>query len=96
VPADKPMSFTSFNGNVDVTLPTSARANLKMRSDRGDVYTDFEVQTTAASTPQARPNDRGTRDSRGRYRIDLDRSIYGTINGGGADFELRTFNGISI
>jgi hypothetical protein len=23
----------------------------------------------------------------------VDRSIYGTINGGGPDFELRTFNG---
>jgi hypothetical protein len=23
----------------------------------------------------------------------MDRSIYGTVNGGGADFELRTFNG---
>jgi hypothetical protein len=23
----------------------------------------------------------------------MDRSIYGTINGGGPDFELRTFNG---
>jgi hypothetical protein len=94
VPSGKPMSFTSFNGNVDVTLPGSAKANLKMRSDRGDVYTDFEVQTTGAPTPQARQSgDRGSRDSRGRYRLDMDRSIYGTINGGGADFELRTFNG---
>lgn len=99
VAVDKPMSFTSFNGNVDVTVPASAKANLKMRSDRGDVYTDFDVQTTG--TPPAsssRSDDRrrdDSRDARGnaRYHLEMDRSIYGTINGGGADFELRTFNG---
>lgn len=101
--ADKPMSFTSFNGNVDVTLPASAKANLKLRSDRGDVYTDFDVKTLPP--PPAQPGARGD-DSRnrrrdpdddakdkGKYRIEVDRSIYGSINGGGADFELRTFNG---
>jgi DUF4097 and DUF4098 domain-containing protein YvlB len=98
VAAGKPMSFTSFNGNVDVTLPASAKANLKLRSDRGDVYTDFEVQTTQAPprTQQGDSSrDRGRNDSRGnaRYRLEMDRSIYGTINGGGPDFELRTFNG---
>ena len=33
--ADKAMAFTAFNGPVDVTLPASAKANLKMRSDHG-------------------------------------------------------------
>ena len=115
MPAGKPMSFTSFNGDVDVTLPASAKANLKMRSDRGDVYTDFDLQTMAAP-PQSASDTRGTgqpspnpnprpapnnrrRDDRddpkdkAKYRLDMDRSIYGTVNGGGADFELRTFNG---
>lgn len=102
VPAGKPMSFTSFNGNVDVTLPASAKAALKLRSDRGDVYTDFDVQASAnaprVQTPDTRRDDRGRdRDDdqkdKGKYRIEMDRSIYGTINGGGPDFELRTFNG---
>ncbi len=106
--AGKPMAFTSFNGDVDVTLPGSAKATLKMRSDRGDVYTDFDVQTTLAaarppdhrctarSKPQSRRRPDRTRDDpRGnaKYRLEMDRSIYGTINGGGPDFELRTFNG---
>lgn len=101
VSAGKPMSFTSFNGAVDVTLPSSVKANVKLRSDRGDVYTDFDVQTVARPTaqpsavppPGARDRERQRTDDRGRYRIELDRSIYGTINGGGPDFELRTFNG---
>ncbi|MFN7983867.1 MAG: DUF4097 family beta strand repeat-containing protein [Vicinamibacterales bacterium] len=100
-----PMAFTSFNGDVDVTLPASAKANLKMRSDRGDVYTDFDVQTTTPPAgaqsdrrAQDRNRDRADRDDakdkdKGKYRIDVDRSVYGSINGGGPDFELRTFNG---
>jgi hypothetical protein len=90
VVADKPMSFTSFNGDVDVTLPSTVKATLKLRSDRGDVYTDFDVQTQ----PQAaRPRIDDSRRSGGRYRIQVDNSIAGSINGGGPEFELRTFNG---
>jgi len=108
VAAGKPMAFTSFNGDVDVTLPASTKANLKLRSDRGDVYTDFDVKATQPP-PRTAQQDRG-RDQRerdrverdrdpdkdkdkGKYRIEVDRSVYGTINGGGPDFELRTFNG---
>jgi hypothetical protein len=102
VAADKPMAFTSLNGNVDVTLPASTKADLKLRSDRGDVYTDFDVQTTEAppaaaansgSGASARRDRSRDRDRNPRFRLDIDRSIYGTINGGGPDFELRTFNG---
>ncbi len=85
---DKAMAFTSLNGIVDVTLPSSMKANLKLRSDRGDVFTDFDVQTRPA-TPTAGDNQRRG----GKFRIDVNRAIYGTINGGGPEVELRTFNG---
>ena len=58
VTPQKPMSFTSFNGDVDVTLPPNTKANLKMRTDHGEVLTDFDVQiqqrpTSATSSPGA-------------------------------------------
>lgn len=87
VTADKDMAFTSLNGTVDVTLPPTTRANLRMRSDNGDVYSDFDVQL-APSAPMVQEN----RGSTGRYRIRRNRSIVGAINGGGPEFELRTFN----
>jgi hypothetical protein len=90
VTAEKAMAFTSLNGIVDVTLPQSTKATVKMRSDRGDVYTDFDLQMKtppAAGAPADKPR------SGGPYRIEVDHSIYGTINGGGPEFELRTFNG---
>jgi len=44
VSPDLPMSFTSWQGDIDVTLPSSTKANLKMKSYRGEVYTDFDLQ----------------------------------------------------
>jgi hypothetical protein len=98
VAAQKAMAFTSLNGEVDVTLPASLKANLKLRSDQGDVYTDFDVVTTSSpppgsTTPPGRDRGRDNDAAKGKYRLRVDRSIYGTVNGGGPEIELRTFNG---
>jgi DUF4097 and DUF4098 domain-containing protein YvlB len=90
VAAQKAMAFSSLNGSVDVTLPASVKANVKLRSDQGDVFTDFDIQMTASKEA---PVVKDTRQSNGRYRLEIDRSLYGTINGGGPEFELRSFNG---
>src|SRR5262249_3926412 len=89
VTAQQPMSFTSMNGKVDVTLPPDTKANLKLRTDNGDVFTDFDVVIKpSAPTPVDTK-----RDANGRIRVQVDRSLIGAINGGGPDFEIRSFNG---
>jgi hypothetical protein len=90
----KPMAFTSLNGSVDVTLPAAVKANLKLRSDQGDVYTDFDLQLRQDSS-NSNPNPRVdvSRNGRGRAVVEVDNAIYGSVNGGGPDFEMRTFNG---
>ena len=87
VTTDKAMAFTSFNGDVDVTLPATAKANLKLRSDRGEIFTDFDVQIRPGMPPEP------TRRPDGRVRIEVNQALYGAINGGGPEFELRTYNG---
>src|SRR6202158_1044032 len=48
----KAMAFSSLNGDIDVTFPADLKANVSIRSDRGDVFSDFEVQLRApASSP---------------------------------------------
>lgn len=86
IAGDRPMAFLSYNGDVDVTLPAAAKATLKLRSDNGDIFTDFDVQI-GATAPQT------TRGSSGRTRIEANNVITGAINGGGPEFELRTYNG---
>jgi hypothetical protein len=54
----------------------------------GDVYSDFDVQLKPEPLPTVSESSSG----RGRYRISRNRSMIGTINGAGPEFELRTFN----
>jgi DUF4097 and DUF4098 domain-containing protein YvlB len=90
VTPDKPMSFSSLNGDIDVTLPADVKARVKLKSDNGEVYSDFDVKLDA-SARQPVVEDR--RSEHGRYRVRFDRATYGTINGGGPEVQLTTFNG---
>jgi DUF4097 and DUF4098 domain-containing protein YvlB len=81
---NKPMWFTSLNDNVDITLPSNAKANLKIRADNGETISDFEIQLAPGTLGFGRTRGRGS---------SIDRTMTGTINGGGPDFELRTLNG---
>src|SRR5690606_34625579 len=71
VTPQKPMSFTSLNGNVDVTLPGDTQATLKLRSDNGDVFTDFDVDVRAQPSSIAPSG----RSEGGRYRIEINKAI---------------------
>ena len=88
--AQKSMAFTSLNGAVDVALPASTKANLKLRSDNGDVFTDFDIQMRARGASTIEDT---RRNGGGRFRLESNSAIYGSINGGGPEIELRTFNG---
>lgn len=89
---DKPMSFSTWNGDVDVTLPGSFKADVKLNSEQGDIYSDFEVQIKYLPT---QPQERGEEEegAEGKFRIKFDKTIYGDINGGGPAFTFKTFNG---
>jgi hypothetical protein len=110
VAEQKVMAFSSLKGKIDVTLPRTTKANLRLRSDNGDVFTDFDVAQTSpppiSTSVQpfrpfqwASPNTTSSivldRNGRDRRRIELDgnRTIYGSINGGGPEIEARSFNG---
>jgi hypothetical protein len=84
---DKPMAFSTLNGDVDVTFPGSLKANLVMRSDNGEIYSDFEV---ALDPSEAKVRERR---AEGRYRIEVEQAVRGTVGGGGPEIVLKTFNG---
>jgi hypothetical protein len=87
VAPDKAMSFSSLNGDINVTLPPATRARLKMKTDNGELYTDFDVQLE-------RNGAKVVEDSQnGKHRIKQDHTTYGTINGGGPEMEFTSFNG---
>jgi hypothetical protein len=83
----KPLSFSSLNGDIDVTFPADVKANLKLKADRGEIWSDFDIVLTGTGM--------GARShtTNGVYRITMDRNIYGTINGGGVEAGFHTVNG---
>ncbi len=91
VDPDKPMSFSSMNGTIDVTLPASIKANLKMQTNNGDVFTDFDVQMkpNAVRTEKAEP----LATERSRNRVRMESLSVGVVNGGGQDYNFKSFNG---
>lgn len=86
----KPMSFSSLNGTIDVTLPADTRANVKLQSDNGEVYSDFPVDMMTPSVNQTVQDDRS---KGGKYRLKIEKSMLGRINGGGPEITFKTFNG---
>ena len=90
VEADKPMSFSSLNGDIDVSLPPDIKANISMKSDNGEMYSDFDIKTDSQSI---QPTAEELRSQNGTYRIRADRTTRGTINGGGPEIQFKTFNG---
>jgi DUF4097 and DUF4098 domain-containing protein YvlB len=88
VDGSKPLAFSTLNGVVDLTLPADLKADLTVKSSHGPVYSDFDV-TLGGSRAVTERN--GSSD--GRYRIRIDSTIRGSINGGGVDLTIHTLNG---
>jgi hypothetical protein len=80
-----PMAFSSLNGNIDITFPKNLKASIKAKTDNGDVYTDFEIEMTKATTKKESGN--------GVYKITRNKWVIGDINGGGAEMTFKTLNG---
>ncbi|HLZ91674.1 MAG TPA: hypothetical protein VKQ28_08155 [Candidatus Acidoferrum sp.] len=90
VDGQKAMAFSSLNGNIDVTFPADLKADVSIRSDQGDVFSDFDVQLKAAA---AQPVVEDGRGHGGKYRVKVDKTVHGTINGGGPEIQFRNFQG---
>ena len=81
------MAFSSFNGNVEVVFPSSLKANVKAKSDMGDIYSDFDM-AISKKEPQVEKSDSST-----GYKVKIEQWVRGTINGGGPEMLFKTFNG---
>jgi len=86
----KSMSFSSLNGDIDVTFPKNLQAVLKLKSDNGDIYSDFDISSQESNRKIVEEN---TRKKNGKYRIRLEDAITVKINGGGPELLFKTFNG---
>jgi hypothetical protein len=82
-----PMAFSTLNGDVKVTLPADTKANLKLKSDMGDVFSDFDIEIDKT------PPKINTTTEPGMYKIKKDDWVYGKINGGGPEMMMKNMQG---
>ena len=74
----KPTAISSISGDVDITLPATAKSNLKLRSINGEMYTDFDLGV------------KNTKD--GMSKVGGMANVDGAINGGGVEMTLNTIS----
>lgn len=85
--AREAMAFSTLNGDVVVALPAGSDFDVRMRSDNGEIYTDFDVVLKRREPKVERET------SKGRYRVSVMQDVAGTVGQGGPELHLRTFNG---
>ena len=90
VTPDKPMSFSTLNGDIDVTFPSDTKATVKMETQNGSIYSDFEIQM---NTNPHEPKVEDGRKGGGKFRVVIEKARFGSINGGGPEFRFKTVNG---
>ena len=86
VEADKPMAFSSVNGDIDVSLPANTGFTAKMRTEWGDVFTDFDMNIRKGDNVNVLPRSTG-------YRVEVNNWIEGEINEGGPEYLIKTLRG---
>ena len=87
VTEETPMSFSTFNGDIDLTFPATLKATLKMKTEQGEILTGFDVNITSSGPVQMKDTRAGV------YKVVIDDWKQGNINGGGAEFTLKNYNG---
>ena len=82
----EPTSLASVNGIIDVTLPTSDKANIEISTINGNVYNNLDLKAVAKEK----------KDDRHAYGMDAIRMQGGnsyTLNGGGQKVFLKSISG---
>jgi len=87
VDPSKLLSFSSLNGSIDVTLPADVKADVKFKTMRSDIYSDFSMALGGSAQLM--------KDSSGmlKFRLGFDDNLEGTINGGGVPVSFHTLHG---
>lgn len=86
---NKPMSFATFNGDVDVTFPATLNAEVMFQNEQGEVYSDFPVDKVEKPRQVVEKN----RGKDGKYRVRIENAFYGKIGTGGPEYKFNNYNG---
>lgn len=80
-------SLSSLNGDVTLTLPAAAKAELHLDSARGEIVSDFELDVKPSKPVIERTQ------GRGGVSVRMEDVTIATVNGGGPVIRMKTLNG---
>lgn len=87
VTAGTPMSYSTYNGDIDIALPSAHKMSLKMKTEQGDIYSDFDVAFKNTGPVQQKKTEAGV------YKVVVDDWKRGDVNGGGPEITIKNYNG---
>ena len=87
VDPESPMAFSNVNGDIDITYPSDTQFNARMKSDLGDVFTDFDMDILNES------GERTINVGTETISFSINRWIDATVNGGGPEYRFQTLRG---
>jgi len=82
-----PMSYSTFNGEIDITFPANIKNTFKVKTERGSIYSGFDVEFKSSGPVQKKDTRAGV------YKVSIDEWRKGEINGGGPEITMKTYNG---
>lgn len=85
VTPNTPMAFSTYHGDVDITFPASIKCDTKVKTAKGDIYTDFDLELKTVTENKTTNN--------GRRQIKIGGWMYGKIGNGGEEFLFNTHHG---
>ncbi|HEX2975481.1 MAG TPA: DUF4097 family beta strand repeat-containing protein [Bacteroidales bacterium] len=81
------MAFSTLSGDINVTFPESVKANFKLKSDMGDVFSDFDIDIDKNQAKTEKTTEPGL------YKIKKDNWVSGKVNGGGPEIMFKSMSG---
>lgn len=74
---DGPVSIASSHGLIDISLPSNTKADLKLGSEWGEIYSDFDIVFEKAGSMKSYSSN----------------EVKGSVNGGGVNFSAISTHG---
>jgi DUF4097 and DUF4098 domain-containing protein YvlB len=84
---DTPLSYVNYNGDIDLTFPSTLKASVKMKTKQGEIYSGFDAPIQK-STPVTKNESKS-----GAYKVVIDDWVKMDINGGGPEITVKSYNG---
>ena len=81
-----PMAFSTYHGDIDITFPANADASAKIKTTKGEIFTDFDMDMKPQSARIESGKTKGTKIQVGGW-------LQGDIGSGGPEYLFNSYHG---